>query len=126
MIDVTKMWDFSDPAASESRFRRALAGASPRDRHVLMPRLARAEGLEGRYDDALALLEATEPLDPEIATRIHLERGRVRRSGGSPERARPDFEAYIQQTNPTGKAPELPVRPIYRPDTGELAPKVRV
>ena len=39
---------------------------------------------------------------------------------------RADFEAYIQQTNPDGKAPELPVRPIYRPDTGELAPKVRV
>ena len=39
---------------------------------------------------------------------------------------RADFEAYIQQTNPTGKAPELPVRPIYRPDTGEVAPKVRV
>ncbi len=39
---------------------------------------------------------------------------------------RSDFEAYIQQTNPNGKAPELPVRPIYRPDTGEAAPKVRV
>ena len=39
---------------------------------------------------------------------------------------RPDFEAYIQQTNPTGKEPVLPVRPIYRPDTGEVAPKVRV
>ncbi len=39
---------------------------------------------------------------------------------------RADFEAYIQRTNPSGKAPELPVRPIYRPDTGEAAPKVRV
>ncbi len=39
---------------------------------------------------------------------------------------RADFEAYIQQTNPTGHAPVLPVRPIYRPDTGEVAPKVRV
>jgi NADH-quinone oxidoreductase subunit F len=39
---------------------------------------------------------------------------------------RPDFEAYIQQTNPNGQAPVLPVRPIYRPDTGESAPKVRV
>ncbi len=39
---------------------------------------------------------------------------------------RADFEAYIQQTNPNGTAPTLPVRPIYRPDTGEAAPKVRV
>ncbi|MCB0255802.1 MAG: NADH-quinone oxidoreductase subunit NuoF [Anaerolineae bacterium] len=39
---------------------------------------------------------------------------------------RADFEAYIAETNPTGEEPELPVRPIYRPDTGEVAPKVRV
>ncbi len=39
---------------------------------------------------------------------------------------RADFEAYIAQTNPTGEEPQLPVRPIYRPDTGEVAPAVRV
>lgn len=39
---------------------------------------------------------------------------------------RVDFESYIQQTNPDGQAPLLPVRPIYRPDTGEPAPEVRV
>ncbi len=39
---------------------------------------------------------------------------------------RVDFETYIQQTNPSGQAPVLPVRPIYRPDTGEPAPQVRV
>jgi hypothetical protein len=39
---------------------------------------------------------------------------------------RDDFEAYIEQTNPTGQEPDLPVRPIYRPDVGAVAPKVRV
>ncbi|MCS6843367.1 MAG: NADH-quinone oxidoreductase subunit NuoF [Caldilineales bacterium] len=39
---------------------------------------------------------------------------------------RAEFEEYIRQTNPNGKGPELPVRPIYRPDTGQVAPKVRV
>lgn len=39
---------------------------------------------------------------------------------------RREFEDYIRQTNPNGKGPELPVRPIYRPDTGQVAPKVRV
>ncbi len=39
---------------------------------------------------------------------------------------RVDFETYIQQTNPDNQAPVLPVRPIYRPDTGEPAPEVRV
>ncbi|MER2600072.1 MAG: NADH-quinone oxidoreductase subunit NuoF [Caldilineales bacterium] len=39
---------------------------------------------------------------------------------------RGDFEAYIAQTNPAGEGPVLPVRPIYRPDTGEPAPNLRV
>ena len=34
---------------------------------------------------------------------------------------REEIEAYIEQTNPTGKVPVLPVRPIYRPDVGEPA-----
>ena len=38
---------------------------------------------------------------------------------------RPDFERYIEETNPQEKAPELPVRPIYRPDVGDVAPAVR-
>jgi NADH-quinone oxidoreductase subunit F len=33
-------------------------------------------------------------------------------------RFRPELEAYIQQTNPAGEVPPLPVRPIYRPDVG--------
>ena len=39
---------------------------------------------------------------------------------------RGDFEAYIRQTNPDNSDPVLPVRPIYRPDTGLPAPEVRV
>lgn len=39
---------------------------------------------------------------------------------------RGDFETYIQQTNPASEPPVLPVRPIYRPDTGEPAPELRV
>ncbi|MFZ2489804.1 MAG: NADH-quinone oxidoreductase subunit NuoF [Anaerolineae bacterium] len=39
---------------------------------------------------------------------------------------RGDFETYIQQTNPASEPPVLPVRPIYRPDTGEPAPDLRV
>ncbi|GAB4562588.1 MAG: hypothetical protein Kow0047_10810 [Anaerolineae bacterium] len=31
---------------------------------------------------------------------------------------RPQLEAFIEETNPTGEVPPLPVRPIYRPDTG--------
>ena len=34
---------------------------------------------------------------------------------------REELEAYIEETNPTGEPPTLPVRPIYRPDVGEPA-----
>lgn len=34
---------------------------------------------------------------------------------------RAEIEAYIEQTNPTGEGPVLPVRPIYRPDVGAPA-----
>ncbi|MEA3335444.1 MAG: NADH-quinone oxidoreductase subunit NuoF [Chloroflexota bacterium] len=38
---------------------------------------------------------------------------------------RDDFERYIEMSNPEGKAPQLPVRAIYRPDVGTVAPDVR-
>jgi len=31
---------------------------------------------------------------------------------------RPEIEAYIEETNPDGQVPPVPVRPIYRPDVG--------
>ncbi len=32
---------------------------------------------------------------------------------------RPEFEQYIAATNPENEAPVIPIRPIYRPDTGQ-------
>jgi NADH-quinone oxidoreductase subunit F len=32
---------------------------------------------------------------------------------------RPEFQTYIDQTNPQDAAPMIPIRPIYRPDTGK-------
>ena len=55
MLDVAEMWDFDDPKKSESRFRTALRGADRRDQQLLMTQLARAVGLQGRYDDGLAI-----------------------------------------------------------------------
>jgi hypothetical protein len=31
----------------------------------------------------------------------------------------PDFVNYIEQTNPENELPVLPIRPIYRPDSGQ-------
>ena len=32
---------------------------------------------------------------------------------------RPEFELHVEQTNPADEAPVIPIRPIYRPDTGK-------
>ena len=86
MTDPTSLWDFADPAGSEQRFRLAAEDAEGRDRLVLLTQVARALGLQERYDDAHALLDDLAAGDDEVATRIVLERGRLLRSAGSPRR----------------------------------------
>ncbi|MBB6628707.1 tetratricopeptide repeat protein [Nocardioides sp. KIGAM211] len=95
MTDVTPLWDFDDPAGSERRFREAADQAEGEDRLVLMTQVARALGLQERYDDGHAVLDDLAPTEPEAAVRVVLERGRLLRSGGSPDEARPQFEAAV-------------------------------
>lgn len=103
MLDQTTLdtlWDFADPAASEQRFRSALeAGAfegrafDEAERRELATQLGRAIGLQGRFEEADALLDGidTEP-DPTIGVRVLLERGRLLNSSGHPAMAVPLFE----------------------------------
>lgn len=93
MTDVTALWDFDDPAGSEQRFRAAADLAEGTDRLVLMTQVARALGLQERYDEGHALLDHLAVDDPEVATRASLERGRLLRSAGLTEQAGPHFEA---------------------------------
>ena len=93
MTDPSELWDFEDPARSEQRFREAALTAEGADRLVLITQVARALGLQERYDDGHAVLDELAAHDPEVATRISLERGRLLRSGGLPDEARPHFEA---------------------------------
>ena len=93
MTDPTPLWDFDDPAASEQRLRTAADVAEGADRLVLLTQVARALGLQERYDEAHALLDQLATGDDEVATRVSLERGRVLRSAGDPEAARPHFDA---------------------------------
>lgn len=95
MADLNSLWDLDDPRASETRFRLALRAASPREQHVLMTQLARAVALQGRYDDAWGLLDATTAVDLEVAARLHLERGRILRARGQRDAARSELEAAV-------------------------------
>ena len=91
--DLDSLWDFSDPIASEAAFRGAISSSDdPVGRAVLGTQLARALGLQARYDEADRVLERIDAPVPAIRARVALERGRLRNSGGHPEDAVGFFE----------------------------------
>ncbi|HYY62136.1 MAG TPA: hypothetical protein VE756_12150, partial [Burkholderiales bacterium] len=49
---IVQMWDFADPAKSESRFRDALGAASGDWRLELQTQIARTYSLRARYAEA--------------------------------------------------------------------------
>ena len=95
MTDPAALWDFDDPAGSEQRFRTAADTAEGPQRLVLMTQVARALGLQERYDEGHSVLDDLSVDEPEVATRASLERGRLLRSAGEPDEARPHFEAAV-------------------------------
>jgi tetratricopeptide (TPR) repeat protein len=102
MTDPSELWDFDDPAGSEQRFRTAAETAEGSDRLVLLTQVARALGLQERYDEGHAVLDHLSLADHEVATRAELERGRLLRSAGSPDEARPHFEAAARAARENG------------------------
>lgn len=97
--DWRALWDFQDPVGSESRFRALLAGlddGAPLDlRLVVETQLARSLGLQGRYEEAHAVLDAVDARLPaagdEPRVRALLERGRTHNGSGAPRAATPSF-----------------------------------
>ena len=90
---IDELWDWDDPAGSEVRFREAAdAAASEHERALLLTQAARALGLQGRSDEAVATLDSLTDDGAELAVRIALERGRALNSSGKPDQARPLFE----------------------------------
>lgn len=95
------LWDFDDVPGTEARFRHALerARVAHDDAFVaeVLTQLARAQGLQRRFDEATATLaEAEAALVPGAERgrcRLHLERGRVANSSGAEGRGRADFLA---------------------------------
>lgn len=103
MTSLDALWDFDDPAASEERFRAAAAAAGDAARaDVLRTQVARALGLQGRFDEARLLLGSLTSSSPEVRTRVLLERGRVLRSSGESSAAEPLFRAAAVQAAGVG------------------------
>ena len=89
MSDLDDLWDFDDPSASENRFREAAQAAAVEgdaDRaDEACTQLARALGLQDRFTEGHAVLDALEERSAASSTvrvRALLERGRLLRSGG--------------------------------------------
>jgi len=90
-------WDYGKPAQSEQRFRTELAKWPPDSVEALevQTQIARALGLQRKFDDAHALLDGVEAklagATTHVRVRYLLERGRTFNSSGASQRAVPLF-----------------------------------
>jgi len=96
--DFDTLWDYAHPDQTETKFRELLS-RFPEDEPAgleLLTQIARAQGLQHKFEEAHETLDQVEgKLDETISRpkiRYLLERGRVFNSSGQPERARPFFE----------------------------------
>jgi len=104
------MWDYQRPAETEARFRELLPAAErSRDRtyHLqLLTQIARAQGLQRRYDDAHATLDRVrdELTEHQKLARVRylLERGRCYRDTKETDRAKESFVKAWQLARPAG------------------------
>ncbi len=106
---IDGLWDYGDPAESEARFRgllRELKAGSAEYVEVLT-QAARAQGLQRQFEAAHRTLDEAEAMLADgmgrARARYLLERGRVFRSSGNVEQARPLFEAALTAAQAAGE-----------------------
>lgn len=87
-IDLTTLWDFKEPEASEQRFREALKNSSGDDALILQTQIARTYGLRKNLSKAQDILKSVEKripsAGPEVRARYALELGRTYASAAHP------------------------------------------
>ncbi|MAE70687.1 MAG: hypothetical protein CME06_09490 [Gemmatimonadetes bacterium] len=102
-----RLWNYSDPAATETAFREILPRAEKSDelsyRVELLTQIARAEGLQGKSEAAHATLDQAERLLPpegmaRARLRYFLERGRAH--NGIPGATDPEVDARKSKARP--------------------------
>jgi tetratricopeptide (TPR) repeat protein len=100
--EIDAAWDFSDPAASEARFRAMAEGLGDTARAEVLTQVARALGLQGRFDEAETLLDDIGQQGDVPRMRKTLERGRLRNSGGERAAAARLFQDALRQAEALG------------------------
>lgn len=108
-LDLDALWDFEDAPASEARLRSAAdASDDPTERLILLTQVARALGLQSRYDEARTQLHRVETaardaeVNAEVTVRLHLERGRLHRSAGDQAEADSCFTSAVDRAEREG------------------------
>lgn len=103
------LWDYNQPAAIEARFRELLPSLAndPARYAELLTQIARAQGLQRQFDEAHATLDGVEAQLADLPVRVRirylLERGRVYRSAGKVDAARPFFREAWEVAQPAGE-----------------------
>lgn len=108
---LDELWDFGDPAASERRFLALRQRAEHEDggAHLaeLLTQVARAQGLQRRFDDADATLAEAEaallPSDARGSARLLLERGRVANTADREGRGAAQFREAWERARNSGE-----------------------
>ncbi len=105
--DFNGLWDFNHPDETEKRFQ-ALFDAEPGyddTRLQLLTQVARAQGLQGKFDAAHRTLDLVQThLDTQTTASVRcvLERGRAFNSAGDKEQARVLFQQALDQAQTAG------------------------
>lgn len=109
--ELDRLWDFDDPAGSERRF----VALVPRARvehdgarlAELLTQLARAQGLQRRFEDADRTLDEAaatlRPHDDRGRVRLLLERGRVANTAGRDDRGAAQFAEAWERARAAGE-----------------------
>jgi tetratricopeptide (TPR) repeat protein len=106
--DFDSLWDYDRPGETEIKFREllpAVRGGEPSHYIQLLTQIARAEGLQRKFEEAHQTLdEAEKLLKPELKRariRFLLERGRVFNSSSQPDKALPFFQQAYELAQAT-------------------------
>lgn len=107
--DFDALWDYQHPDRTEAAFQAVLAQIPPDEPAALelLTQIARAQGLQRKFEQAHATLDQVEQRlggEPQRAgVRYLLERGRVFNTSGQPEAARPLFEQAVALAGQLGE-----------------------
>lgn len=114
---IDSLWDFDRPDSSEAAFRRLLPDARSSSDPEFLPQLftqiARAQGLQMKFDEAAGTLDQAQALlspdTPVARVRVLLERGRVLNSSRRRDESKPLFREAWELARSTGGAAGLAV-----------------